>query len=155
MEHSKLAEEFTQNEERTHWHDAALWFVREKRDRLAKGVVEWERLRELASQIKTHTMANLDSYLTKFETNAKRRGIQVHWAKNADEHNRIVLQILNLHRAKKVVKSKSMLTEECGLNPFLEESGIEVVDTDLGERIVQFRKEPPSHIVLPAIHLKK
>ncbi|MFA6756343.1 MAG: lactate utilization protein B [Sulfurospirillaceae bacterium] len=155
MEHSKLAEEFTQNVERTHWHDAALWFVREKRDRLAKGVVEWERLRELASQIKTHTMANLDSYLTKFETNAKRRGIQVHWAKNADEHNRIVLQILNLHRAKKVVKSKSMLTEECGLNPFLEESGIEVVDTDLGERIVQFRKEPPSHIVLPAIHLKK
>ena len=99
MEHSKLAEEFTQNEERTHWHDAALWFVREKRDRLAKGVVEWEELRELASQIKTHTMANLDSYLTKFETNAKRRGIQVHWAKNADEHNRIVLQILNLHRA--------------------------------------------------------
>jgi hypothetical protein len=66
-----------------------------------------------------------------------------------------VLDILAKHGVKKVVKSKSMLTEECHLNPYLEQHGIEVVDTDLGERIVQLRKEPPSHIVLPAIHLKK
>jgi L-lactate dehydrogenase complex protein LldF len=155
MGHPELAAKFTQDVERTHWHDKALWFVREKRDRASKSVPEWEELRTLAQQIKTHTMQNLDTYLEAFEKNAKAKGIQVHWAKNAEEHNRIMLQILNLHQAKKVVKSKSMLTEECHLNPYLEKNGIEVVDTDLGERIVQFRKEPPSHIVLPAIHLKK
>jgi L-lactate dehydrogenase complex protein LldF len=155
MGHPELAAKFTADVERTHWHDKALWFVRQKRDLASKSVPEWEELRRAAEQIKTHTMGNLDTYLEQFEKNAKARGIQVHWAKNADEHNRIVLQILNLHNAKKVVKSKSMLTEECHLNPFLESNGIEIVDTDLGERIVQFRKEPPSHIVLPAIHLKK
>src|SRR5690606_38261782 len=79
----------------------------------------------------------------------------VHWAKDADEHNRIVHRILQSVQAKKIVKSKSMLTEECHLNEYLEEKGIEVVDTDLGERIVQLAEEPPSHIVLPAIHKKK
>jgi len=155
MGHPELAAKFTQDVERTHWHDKALWFVREKRDRASKSVPEWEALRRMAQQIKTHTMANLDTYLETFEKNAKAKGIQVHWAKDAEEHNRITLQILNLHNAKKIVKSKSMLTEECHLNPYLEKHGIEVVDTDLGERIIQFRKEPPSHIVLPAIHLKK
>jgi len=74
---------------------------------------------------------------------------------DAEEHNRIVASILEAHGARRVVKSKSMLTEECGLNPHLESRGIEVVDTDLGERIVQLRGEPPSHIVMPAIHLKR
>lgn len=155
MGHPELAEKFTQNVNRTHWHDEALWFVREKRDRSAKSLPEWEQLRELAKQIKTHTMANLAMYLEQFEANAQARGIHVHWAKDGEEHNRIVLDILKSHKAKKLVKSKSMLTEECHLNPYLEENGIEVVDTDLGERIVQLRNEPPSHIVLPAIHLKK
>ncbi len=155
MGHPRLAKNFTRNVERTHWHDKALWFVREKRDRAAKSLPEWEKLRQLAQQIKAHTMENLDVYLKQFEINALAKGIRVHWAKDADEHNRIVLQIINSHKAKKLVKSKSMLTEECHLNPYLEEHGIEVIDTDLGERIVQFRKEHPSHIVLPAIHLKK
>lgn len=155
MGHPRLAKNFTRNVERTHWHDKALWFVREKRDRAAKSLPEWEELRQLAQQIKAHTMENLDVYLKQFEINALAKGIRVHWAKDADEHNRIVLQIINSHKAKKLVKSKSMLTEECHLNPYLEEHGIEVIDTDLGERIVQFRKEHPSHIVLPAIHLKK
>ena len=83
-----------------------------------------------------------------------RNGMQVHWARDADEHNRIVHGILS-GAARRLVKSKSMLTEECGLNPYLEARGIEVVDTDLGERIVQLRGEGPSHIVMPAIHLKK
>lgn len=155
MGHPELAAKFTEDVERTHWHDKALWFVREKRDRASKGIPEWEELRLLAHRIKGHTMSNLDVYLERFEANAQAKGIQVHWAEDADEHNRIVLQILNAHQATKLVKSKSMLTEECHLNPFLEKNGIEVVDTDLGERIVQFRDEPPSHIVLPAIHLKK
>ncbi|MCA9210157.1 MAG: lactate utilization protein, partial [Planctomycetales bacterium] len=79
----------------------------------------------------------------------------VHWALDGEEHNRIVLDILRSHGARRVVKSKSMLTEECHLNPFLERHDIEVVDTDLGEWIVQLRGESPSHIVLPAIHIKK
>ena len=85
----------------------------------------------------------------------EQNGVTVHWAADADEHNRIVHGILAAGGVKKLVKSKSMLTEECGLNPYLEQRGIEVIDTDLGERIVQLRHEPPSHIVMPAIHLKK
>ena len=153
--HSDNATKFVANDERMHWHDQALWFVREKRDRASKSIPEWEQLREFANQIKTHTMANLDKYLIEFEKNATKKGITVHFAIDAKEHNEIVYRLLKEKNVKKLVKSKSMLTEECHLNPFLEERGIEVIDTDLGERIVQLRNEPPSHIVLPAIHLKK
>lgn len=153
--HPQLASEFIANTERMHWHDKALWFVRAKRDNASKSIDEWENLRSIAQRIKAHTIDNLDIYLEQFEKNATEKGITVHWAKNAQEHNEIVLKLLQDEDAKKLVKSKSMLTEECHLNPFLEKNGIEVVDTDLGERIVQLRNEPPSHIVLPAIHLKK
>ena len=153
--HPQNAQVFVANDERMHWHDQALWFVREKRDKASKSIPEWENLREFANQIKTHTMANLDKYLLEFEKNATAKGIKVHFAKDAQEHNEIVYKILEQNSVKKLVKSKSMLTEECHLNPFLEKRGIEVIDTDLGERIVQLRNEPPSHIVLPAIHLKK
>lgn len=155
VDHPTAAREFIANDERFHWHDESLWFVRGKRDRQADSVAEWEYLRELASEIKTHTVANLADYLVQFEREATARGAKVHWAADAEEHNRIVLDILRQNGASRIVKSKSMLTEECGLNPFLESSGIDVVDTDLGERIVQLRKESPSHIVLPAIHIKK
>lgn len=155
MSHPLEAKKFTANVERTKWHDTALWFVRSKRDVASKGIREWEDLRALASQIKSHTMSNLDVYLERFEKNANAKGICVHWAKDAKEHNEIVYKILSERNVKKLVKSKSMLTEECHLNPFLENRGIEVIDTDLGERIVQLRQEPPSHVVLPAIHLKK
>lgn len=153
--HPELADKFASNVERMKWHDKALWFVRLKRDIQSKSLDEWEELRNTADAIKAHTLSHLDSYLEAFEQNALKRGIKVHWAKDASEHNRIVLDILQSINARMIVKSKSMLTEECHLNPFLEQHGIEVVDTDLGERIVQFRNEPPSHIVLPAIHLKK
>lgn len=153
--HPQNAKEFVANDERMHWHDKALWFVREKRDLASKTIPEWEALREYANQIKTHTMSNLDKYLIEFEKNALEKGIKVHWAKDDKEHNEIAYNILKEKNVKKLVKSKSMLTEECHLNPYLESKGIEVIDTDLGERIVQLRNEPPSHIVLPAIHLKK
>ncbi|HHH49934.1 MAG TPA: lactate utilization protein, partial [Saprospiraceae bacterium] len=87
--------------------------------------------------------------------NAIKNGVQVHWAVDAAEHNKIVGDILAKGGAKKIVKSKSMLTEECHLNEYLQAKNIEVIDTDLGERIIQMRHEPPSHIVTPAIHLKK
>ena len=153
--HADLAEKFIADEPRTDWHDDTLWFVREKRDKAAHGLPEWEQLREWASQIKNHTLSNLSNYLTEFEENANANGIVVHWAADALEHNKIIHSIIQKHKIQKIVKSKSMLTEECHLNEYLQENGVEVVDTDLGERIVQFRKEPPSHIVLPAIHLKR
>jgi L-lactate dehydrogenase complex protein LldF len=155
VEHAADAAQFVANEQRAHWHDEALWFVRNKRDNAVQAVPEWEKLRQRAAEIKQHTLANLADYLEQFEREATRRGIQVHWASTAEEHNQIVYDILKQHHVNKVVKSKSMLTEECHLNPFLQERKIEVVDTDLGERIVQLRDEPPSHIVLPAIHIKK
>jgi L-lactate dehydrogenase complex protein LldF len=153
--HARLAAHFVADRERTTWHDQALWFVRAKRDRAAASVPEWELLRQRASQIKAHILAHWAEYLEQFEENARRHGAVVHWARDAREHNQIVLQILRRHNVRRVAKSKSMLTEECGLNAFLYEQGIEVIDTDLGERIVQLRHEPPSHIVLPAIHLRK
>ncbi len=153
--HAENADIFVANEDRTDWHDKSLWGVRTKRDIAAQSVAEWEDLRELASQIKNHTLSNLDDYLIKFETNAIAHGVKVHWAKNGEEHNDIITNILAAKNVTKVVKSKSMLTEECHLNQHLEKLGIEIIDTDLGERIIQMRNEPPSHIVMPAIHLKK
>ncbi|QDT36229.1 lactate utilization protein B [Stratiformator vulcanicus] len=153
--HALNAAEFIKNPERTRWHDESLWFVRMKRDKQAQSVPEWEYLRDCASNIKQHTVSRWGDYLEQFERNATRLGAKVHWAKDAAEHNEIVNDILKSHEVRRVVKSKSMLTEECHLNPFLERHGYEVVDTDLGERIVQLRKEHPSHIVLPAIHIKK
>ncbi len=154
-DHAVKAAEFVANRERAHWHDQALWFVRAKRDKAANTLPEWETLREVASQIKMHTVSRLAEYLEQFEENATKLGAHVHWARDAAQHNEIVHGILSKHNVKNVVKSKSMLTEECHLNPFLNRHGIEVVDTDLGEWIVQLRDEPPSHIVLPAIHIRK
>jgi L-lactate dehydrogenase complex protein LldF len=153
--HPEAAAIFAADVPRTHWHDQALWFVRLKRDRAAAQLPAWERLRELAQAIKAHALSDLATHLEAFERNATLAGAVVHWARDAEEHNRIVHGLLQARGVTRLVKSKSMLTEECGLNPYLEARGVEVVDTDLGERIVQFRNEPPSHIVLPAIHIKK
>ncbi len=155
MTHPQNAAEFLKDSQKAKWHDETLWFVRDKRDKVSKGIPEWEQLRELASGIKDNVLANLADYLEEFERNATKNGIIVHWAADSEEHNRLVLEILQQQNCTAVVKSKSILTEECHLNPYLEKHGIEVVDTDLGERIVQFLNQPPSHIVLPAIHLKK
>jgi L-lactate dehydrogenase complex protein LldF len=155
MDHSVAAARFIANRDQMRWHDATIWGTRSKRDRASQSVPEWETLREIASRIKLHTMSRLDEYLEQFEANATKLGAQVHWARDAAEHNSIVASILARHGATRVVKSKSMLTEECGLNPHLEQLGIEVTDTDLGEWIVQLRHEHPSHIVTPAIHIMK
>jgi L-lactate dehydrogenase complex protein LldF len=154
-DHPELAERFNADEPRVNWHDETLWWVRVKRDKAARSLPEWEQLRDTASRIKNNVLANLSEYLVQFEEQATRNGVTVHWAKDAKEHNAIVLGLLQKHGIDRMVKSKSMLTEECHLNDYLQQHGIEVIDTDLGERIVQMRKEPPSHIVLPAIHLKK
>ncbi len=153
--HADAAIDFNLDEDRVDWHDRTLWFIREKRDLASHAIPEWEQLREYASQIKNNVLSNLSQYLQEFEEKAKANGVIVHWAADAAEHNKIVHDILKKHNIDRMVKSKSMLTEECGLNEHLEANGIEVIDTDLGERIVQLAKEPPSHIVLPCIHKKK
>ena len=154
--HATLSEQFNKDEERVNWHDETLWFIRQKRDKAAWSLgTEWEPLREQASQIKTHTLSNLNQYLVAFEKAALANGIHVHWAADGEEHNQIIYNILTQHKVSQIVKSKSMLTEECGLNDYLAKQEIEVIDTDLGERIVQLADEHPSHIVLPCIHWKK
>ncbi len=155
MSHASRASEFLADPARAHWHDASLWTLREKRDRAAAEVPDWEALRSAAAALKRHVLEHLPALLERFEARASAHGAVVHWARDAAEHNEIVLGLLRSAGATRVVKSKSMLTEECGLNPRLEAQGIEVLDTDLGERIVQLRHERPSHIVMPAIHLRR
>jgi L-lactate dehydrogenase complex protein LldF len=154
-DHPTAAAEFLADREYAAWHDVAVWRARTKRDVATRALAEWETLRDFASRIKLHAMSRLDEYLEQFEANATRLGTQVHWARDAAEHNQIVAGIVQRHGATRIVKSKSMLTEECGLNPHLDALGIEVTDTDLGEWIVQLRHEHPSHIVTPAIHIRK
>lgn len=154
-DHAALAEDFNKDEEHVNWHDGALWFIREKRDKASKQMPEWEQLREAASGIKSHVISNLHQYLLQFEENLRKNGVQVHWAADAEEHNSIVYSILKSKEINQMVKSKSMLTEECHLNEYLEERGIEVINSDLGEYIQQIDNEPPSHIVLPCIHKRK
>src|SRR5215813_4131024 len=153
--HARAAERLVRDDARLHWHDAAVWNVRAKRDRAARAVPDWETLRDAASRIKLHTLSRLPESLEEFEQKALALGAQVHWAADAAEHNAIVLGLLRDRGVTRLVKSKSMLTEECHLNEELEKAGIEVVDTDLGERIVQLAHQPPSHIVLPAVHMKR
>ncbi|UBM57228.1 lactate utilization protein [Marinilongibacter aquaticus] len=155
QDHAVLAKKLIDDTERTNWHNKALWWVRSNRDKAAFGIPDWEMLRETASGIKDFVLENLYDLLLEFEGNLLANGVQVHWAADDKEHNEIVHGILRKHAVKKLVKSKSMLTEDCHMNQYLEQRGIEVIDTDLGERIIQLRHEPPSHIVSPAIHLKR
>ena len=153
--HAIAAARFLENKENEAWHDHTLWMVRTKRDKMSHSLPEWERLRELASEIKLYSNSHLDTLLEEFEKNAIANGAIVHWAKDAEEHNEIVLRILRQHDARNLIKSKSMLTEECHMNEFLMSKGIDVVESDLGERILQLMHLKPSHIVLPAIHIKR
>jgi L-lactate dehydrogenase complex protein LldF len=153
--HALAAAKFQKDKKEAQWHNQAIWYVRAKRDTMVEGLPEWEELRELSSAIKRHTVTHLDKYLDQFSTNAERNGVHVHWAKDADEFNAIVYGILCDHGVKKMVKSKSMLTEECHMNDFLIQHGVDVVETDLGERILQLADLKPSHIVMPAIHIKR
>jgi L-lactate dehydrogenase complex protein LldF len=150
VDQAKNAAEFIEDQTREAHFDELIWRLRQKRDAAALQVPEWEQLRDLASAIKEHTLSNLAHYLETFEANAQRNGATVHWARDAHEHNQIVYDILQSKNADTLIKSKSMLTEECDTRPFLESRGIKVSETDLSERIQQLDDEPPSHIVGPA-----
>src|SRR6185295_14556342 len=127
----------------------------DRRQAVLDSVDDWEDLREKARAIKDETLAHLDKYLEAFADNAERAGAKLHWAHDASEACGIVLRLLNERNATKVVKSKSMATEEIHLNEALEKAGLSPIETDLGEWIIQLAHETPSHIVVPAIHKSK
>jgi L-lactate dehydrogenase complex protein LldF len=112
-------------------------------------------IRDAAADIRERAVTHLDSYLLRFEREATARGAVVHWAEDIEDANRLVVEIARLHGVRKAVKSKSMVTEECGLNDYLASVGVEVLETDLGEYILQLAHEPPSHIVAPVVHKSK
>ena len=117
------------------------------------GLPEFEALRERGRDIKNHTLAHLDLYLEAFEEKATAAGSKVHFAPTAEDARRIIAGICREAGARVVTKGKSMISEEIGLNAHLEAQGLEVVETDLGEYLIQIRGETPSHIIAPAIHL--
>ncbi len=133
-------------------HDRLVWAMRTNRDKAVSALPEWEELRDVASQIKEHTLTHLDTYLEQFEAAALANGVHVHWARDAAEHNAIVVRIFKDRGVKLAIKSKSMLQEECGTTEALEKEGIEARESDLGERIQQLSHQRPSHIVVPSIH---
>jgi L-lactate dehydrogenase complex protein LldF len=130
-------------------------FVQDRAKAIARFDGDWEVLREQGRAIREYAVTHLDTLLEKFERAVTARGGQVHWARDAKEAREIILGILKEAGAKTVTKGKSMVSEEIALNPFLEANGLTPVETDLGEYIIQLRKEPPSHIIAPAFHLHK
>src|SRR5678816_1805062 len=124
----------------------------ERRKEAAAGLPNWEDLRTQARAIKDDVLLHLDRYLEEFVRNAESRGATVHWARDAEEANSIICGLAIERAARIVVKSKSMTTEETHLNDALGAAGMQVVETDLGEYIIQLADEPPSHIIAPAIH---
>ena len=116
---------------------------------------EFDELREKAKNIKDEVFLNLDFYLEKFEMKAKEQGGVVHWAEDPTEAKNIILNLLRSINAKTMTKGKTLISEEIGLNEFLLENGIEPIETDLGEYIVQIAGEKPSHILAPALHKTK
>ena len=126
-------------------------FVRGRAERVAE-FGNYEELRTAAAAVRDRALTSLDLWLEEFERNAVARGAVVHWAETREDVNRIVCEIARRHGVRKACKSKSMVTEECALNEALTAAGVEVVETDLGEYILQLAHEPPSHIVAPVVH---
>lgn len=124
----------------------------ERRKEAAAGLPNWEDLRTQARAIKDEALLHLDRYLEEFVHNAEKCGAKVHWARDAAEANAIICGLAKEGQARTIVKSKSMTTEETHLNRALEAAGMQVVETDLGEYIIQLAEETPSHIIAPAIH---
>ncbi len=130
--------------------DATLSFERKRKRAYAE--VDFDAWSDWARDVKNHVLARLDHYLTEAESRLAENGAHVHWAADAREAQRIVTRLAEKASAKTVVKGKSMLSEEIGLNDALERAGIAVFETDLGEYVLQLLGESPSHIVGPAIH---
>lgn len=129
--------------------------IRNKRAKVVAEVADWQQLRESAHQIKEHTLRHLDFYLEQFEAACTKAGGHVHWARDADEANSIVVKLVQAHSAKEVIKVKTMTSDEVRMNQALEAAGITPHETDLADMIVQLGEDKPSHIVVPALHRNK
>ncbi|QEZ44176.1 LutB/LldF family L-lactate oxidation iron-sulfur protein [Cupriavidus oxalaticus] len=133
----------------------AMDFLQGKRQAQFPDADELERLRDLGEAVRQHALANLPDLLVQLEEKLGAAGVQVHWAETADEANRIIHGIAAARQARRVIKGKSMASEEIELNHYLAERGVDCIESDMGEYIVQLAGEKPSHIVMPAIHKTK
>jgi len=133
----------------------ATGIIQSKRNTMAGEMPDWEDLRTAGRAIKAHTLKYLDLYLEQFEENVTKAGGQVHWARDADEANRIAAQIIQQRAGKEVIKVKTMTSNEIRLNEHLEAEGIRPYETDLADLIVQLGSDSPSHIVVPALHINR
>ena len=133
----------------------AIDVIQTKRARLVAEKDDWQELRTAASAIRAHALENLGAYLEQFEERCTAAGGTVHWAADADEARRIILDLLRQEKASEVIKIKTMTSAEIQLNPFLEANGVSAFETDLAEIILQLGGEEPSHIVVPALHVNR
>ena len=133
----------------------AIDVIQSKRARLVTEKNDWQELRAAGAAIREHALANLGAYLEQFEERCTAAGGVVHWAGDADEARRIILEILQQENAREVIKIKTMTSAEIQLNPFLEAAGVRAYETDLAEIILQLGNEEPSHIVVPALHVNR
>jgi L-lactate dehydrogenase complex protein LldF len=129
--------------------------IRNKRGKVVGEMPDWQQLRDAGHAIKEHTLQNLGRYLVQFEEACTRAGGKVHWARDADEANQIIVSIIESHGEKEVIKVKTMTSDETRLNTALEAAGITPYETDLADLIVQLGEDKPSHIVVPALHRNK
>lgn len=148
----KAAEQELANSQLRHNLSNATTTIRHKRDDMVGELDDWEQLRAAGAAIKAHTLSHLDDYLERFESAVTDAGGTVHWARDADEANQIVVDLVQRTGESEVVKVKSMATQETELNSALSEAGISAWETDLAELIVQLGHDAPSHILVPAIH---
>ncbi len=129
--------------------------IRGKRGAVVGEMPDWEELREAGHALKQHTLLHLDRYLIQFEEACARAGGQVHWARDADEANALIVQLIQARGGREVIKVKTMTSDEIQLNPALEAAGILPIETDLADLIIQMADDQPSHIVVPALHKNK
>jgi L-lactate dehydrogenase complex protein LldF len=134
---------------------SAMGTLVSKRKTIFSDESETEQLRTLGSALKKKSLSKLPQLLEQLEEKCTQNGIKVHWAETTSEANQQVLEIMRSHGATRLVKGKSMVSEEMELNAFLQENGIEALETDLGEFIIQLNHETPAHIIVPAIHKNK
>ena len=151
----EAAKQLLGNDQLRHNVRHATDVIRKKRASVVEEMPDWELLREAGHEIKQHTLRHLGFYLEQFETACALAGGHVHWARDAAEANRIVIEIIRPAHANEVIKVKTITSDETSLNVALEAAGIAPYETDLADLIVQLGEDQPSHIVVPALHRNK
>jgi L-lactate dehydrogenase complex protein LldF len=154
-EFRKQATRLTQDLRHRQLIQTALRKYEATRDKTKAAFQNWQAARQAAAETKWEAINHLDRYLVEFTSKLEARGTKVYWASTAEQARSTILEVIREKKARSIIKSKAMTAEEIHLNEALEEAGFEVVESDLGEFIVQLRKEAPYHIVFPAMHLSR